>query len=704
MSFLKYIENLVRRRGFLLGACLVAVLLLVPTKMAHAGLLTWIGDKTAGAIIYGVTWLFMQLGIVLMSASAYLLDLSIRVSLGIGDISFITRGSLFTNEGVIAGWTVLRDISNIGFIFALVYIAVRTILGIADSGALQKQVVAVIIGAMLINFSAFITLVVIDAGNGLATVAYNQITRTGSSAAGPSPQDSGLISDAFLQYLRPQTLIASNVTSATSNIDDGIVFLLTGTLFLFAAYVLLEASFIFIVRTVRLMFSIVVAPLMFVAYAIPGLQGNLKKWFEELLGYSMVAPAYMFAILFILLLIKNLTGNATIASGVNGLGSIGNGGDFSVIKTVFLYILILILMNRCLAFARSASKEISEVATSWAGTTLGLAVGGVAGLGRMTVGRAASKLATSEGLKNYAARSVIGSGALRATKYTAGSSFDVRKTATLQKGAKAIGADLGKAGGEGGYDKILKTQVEAREKFAKDYLGTNKKAIVDKEKEIKDKISDTGADITSKQGEIDIQVTKTTEAAEKKRRAEGALLAVSLERDGMVEGGATVTPEKEAEFKAREAAAKQEVERYTQESQEAEAAEKVLRDQLAALEATKTNLEENIEQEKKKAGNSRQEAYAKRISSTDEKGNRVVTANPLTWIAGRKNKEAAEKIRKSFKEDKQKRLKDALKEAFPDETGKDKGKEEKKAEEKKGGEKKAANDDHKEEPHAEAAH
>ena len=625
-------------------------------------------DNTAGYLILGVAWLYQQIAMLLLAAGAYLLDLAIRVSLGIGDIAALTTGNLFLSEGVRVGWTVLRDIANIGFIFALIYIAIRTILNITDSGTLQKQVVSVIIGAMLINFSAFIALVVIDAGNSVAIVAYNQITRKG--APGPTQGDNSLISDAFLQHLNPQVLLAGK--PETTNTNAALVAFLAGTLYLFAAYVLLEAAFVFIIRTVRLMFSIVVAPLMFAAYAIPGLEGNLKKWFTDLLGYSLVAPAYIFAILFILLLIKNLV-KATVETEAVGLGALAasGGNSFSAVKTIFLFILILILMNRCLAFARSASAQISEVATSWAGTALGLAVGGIAGASRMTLGRAASKLATSDGLKNFAARSAFGAGILRTSKYAAGSSFDLRNAKPLQKGTKAIGADLGKAGGEGGYDKFLKTQVEAREKFAKDVLGKDTRAIKAKEEEIKNKEKE----IEKNTDAIRDQRTKVDQARARKAAAEKAVSDIAAEKEAALAGG-PIHPDLQADFNRRMEAAKSDLSAQTAALSAEEGAQKNLEQTADSLDKQKDKLEK----EKKTVGNIRQEIYADRL---DAKKGTQKGFNPGTWIIARKDKEAAEKIRKSFKEDKTKKLLDAFKEATGDEDKKDEGKA------KKGGDKEA---------------
>jgi hypothetical protein len=75
-------------------------------------------------------------------------------------------------------WTLLRDIANICFIFVLLYAAIQQII---NGSASKKILTSVIISAVLINFSLFVTRVVIDASNIVATSLYNQITLVADS-------------------------------------------------------------------------------------------------------------------------------------------------------------------------------------------------------------------------------------------------------------------------------------------------------------------------------------------------------------------------------------------------------------------------------------------------------------------------------------------------------------------------------------------
>ena len=83
---------------------------------------------------------------------------------------------MYDQPFVSEAWVVVRDLSNIFFIFILLYIAFQTILGLGGHGGGPKKMIAqVIIMALLINFSMFFTKVIIDSSNILALIFYNKI-------------------------------------------------------------------------------------------------------------------------------------------------------------------------------------------------------------------------------------------------------------------------------------------------------------------------------------------------------------------------------------------------------------------------------------------------------------------------------------------------------------------------------------------------
>ena len=66
-------------------------------------------------------------------------------------------------------WVLLRDTANITFIFILLYAAIKQIV---MGEVATKTLKNIIIAAVLINFSLFITKVVIDVGNMILWVVF----------------------------------------------------------------------------------------------------------------------------------------------------------------------------------------------------------------------------------------------------------------------------------------------------------------------------------------------------------------------------------------------------------------------------------------------------------------------------------------------------------------------------------------------------
>src|SRR3989344_3721655 len=89
-------------------------------------------------------------------------------------LAFSLNGTNYAQSVVSIGWTVTRDLANMLFIFALVYISFSLILGVQEVNA-RKILTHIIIAALLINFSFFLSRVVVDAGNLLALQFYNAI-------------------------------------------------------------------------------------------------------------------------------------------------------------------------------------------------------------------------------------------------------------------------------------------------------------------------------------------------------------------------------------------------------------------------------------------------------------------------------------------------------------------------------------------------
>ena len=119
----------------------------------------YIGDATFGNLGKFIGWLIFSISTWMLGAAGALLDLTIKTSL---------NTSNFASAAVASGWTSVRDLVNMFFIFALLYIAIGTILQLEKVNT-KKTLASLIVVGLLVNFSLFATKVVIDVSNVMAS-------------------------------------------------------------------------------------------------------------------------------------------------------------------------------------------------------------------------------------------------------------------------------------------------------------------------------------------------------------------------------------------------------------------------------------------------------------------------------------------------------------------------------------------------------
>lgn len=299
----------------------------------------------------------------------------------------------YTNlESVNVGWTIVRDFSNMFFIFALLYISILTIIGSAGSNA-KRWVTHLIIAALLINFSLFITQVVIDSGNILAKGFWNKITTVQAG------QTVSSVSTKFIQGFRVQTTwdttnnkMAPNAPKPQPpNITQRILIYLGGAAVMFVAgYVFLAGAIMMIIRTVTLLIVMIVSPFAFLGFALPNGKGKWAgEWLSKLVGATFVAPALVI-MLYIDSVIISSTDMSVLGGGTNANFALGltNSSDNFAIFYQFLVLIILLLAS--LTVAHKVGNGVGDKAGGWAKTAIGtgggMAIAGAAMYGRQTLG------------------------------------------------------------------------------------------------------------------------------------------------------------------------------------------------------------------------------------------------------------------------------------------------------------------------------
>jgi len=210
---------------------------------------------------------------------------------GMGTIFDLVAGFLNVQPTVVGdpttdlyiAWNVMRTIANVAFIiiFLIIIYSQLTSAGISNYG-LKKLLPRLIVAAILVNLSFFITAIAVDISNilgyGLQDV-FDQIRQNTFA----------IDNDSWSTNTEAWTNITIAVLSGGGIIAGGIgLSVATGASIVSAIYllipilvgVLLTILFVFLVLAARqaiIIILIIVAPLAFVAYLLP----NTEKWFEK---------------------------------------------------------------------------------------------------------------------------------------------------------------------------------------------------------------------------------------------------------------------------------------------------------------------------------------------------------------------------------------------------------------------------------------
>ncbi len=310
-------------------------------------------------------------------------------------LDYSTQSASYESGFVSEGWKIIRDLTNIGFIFALLYIAISTIVG---QGSAKSTLVWVIIMALVVNFSFFTTRVVIDASNILARVFYQNINVQEPNANADPNQTTKSITAALISKINIQN-IENDVSASLQEQPDAmdpwkialagiLITILVTIVNLVMIFVFFSIAMLFVGRVIGLWFSIIASPLAFLSIAFPGGKGwrrvGWDAWTSDLIGTAFLAPVFLFFIYLIILFLN--TGFLTDAmSGGTTLSSVLVG-----IIVPFAFFMTLLLTAK--KISSELAGQIASTVTGYLNTAM-MAVGGVAMAGTALAGGAVAGVA-----------------------------------------------------------------------------------------------------------------------------------------------------------------------------------------------------------------------------------------------------------------------------------------------------------------------
>ncbi|MGC9046608.1 MAG: hypothetical protein ACP5IC_00595, partial [Minisyncoccia bacterium] len=143
-------------------------------NISYANALFGLGDIATNFVkkfIFFIGWIIAQL-----------LAVFFRLAASFAIFTMTLNEQITSSPVVNVGWPVVRDLTNLGFVLALILIAYSTMLRIENYTA-QKLLVKLIAAAILVNFSFYIGAFIINFSNNLGMFFMNQITGQGANAS-----------------------------------------------------------------------------------------------------------------------------------------------------------------------------------------------------------------------------------------------------------------------------------------------------------------------------------------------------------------------------------------------------------------------------------------------------------------------------------------------------------------------------------------
>lgn len=451
--------------------------------------------------------------------------------------SFTLDTNSYKNNFVENGWRIIRDICNTAFIFILLYIAIRHILNLGTSNT-KKLLVNLVIVALFINFSMFLTRVIIDFGNITGRVFYNAITIENDTNTQYKNLSVGIVNYINPQRLLQEDMLTPSYTPSQEAIANGVqpgdvvklqedpgyaifIFLALAAVNISLALTFLSVGVLFVTRIIGLWFSMIFSPIAFISRAIPGGGGKVMsrlsfdKWLSDTVQLSIMVTVFLFFLYLIVMFLDVITGSPLFQGETTGK---------TLISIFFPFAIVIVMMQIAKRVAKDMAGDISSQTLKLVGNvakTTALGVGGVAlGAaavgGRALLGGAASRLKTSQTLNKWAEGSGIGGSAARwarrkATYLSDKATWDVRNTKAFnvaQQGLDiatqeaGLGTKLRFGGGlKDSFQDRFKKAEERREKQLKDMEADDNTSF---NKKVKYKIDDV---------EFEVDVTKSVAQA-----------------------------------------------------------------------------------------------------------------------------------------------------------------------------------------------
>ena len=186
-------------------------------------------------------------------------------------------------------WSSFRDIANVFFVIILSIIIFSQVSGVGISNyGIKKMLPKIIVFAILVNISWYISVIMIDISNILGHSLFEWLSGDGTWQFSSDSQSEDSPVEQILSGGNTAVAIGVGTAAAISG-----AFAAGSSILLFifsAALALIMMVFILLIRQAAVIVLVVVSPVAFVAGILPNTEGFFKKWMKFFKNMLMIYP------------------------------------------------------------------------------------------------------------------------------------------------------------------------------------------------------------------------------------------------------------------------------------------------------------------------------------------------------------------------------------------------------------------------------
>jgi hypothetical protein len=317
------------------------------------------GTDSAVGALFGFLKKVIAFIVLLLTSFIYWIFATILVPILVALIQVHPYKDEFVNF-IYPGWIIIRNISNIAFIVALLYMGLKILFQQEDASKSRGFIVTLILMALLVNFSLVI-------GQGIVAIAD-------TFQAQFLPEDSKVIETLGHKLMVDPILIfrgnggvatggTFTAEAAASDLPKAIVLLVLAIAAFFSFVALIAFMF---VRLVALWVLYMMSPLAYVGRILPETKKYASQWWQEFIKYAFSVPIMAFFLNIAALIAVTFSaqsGDQVQVSGARGylLGSSAAGVTEFALTTVSHFIVLIFLfmgMKYALQFGGAGAKQI----------------------------------------------------------------------------------------------------------------------------------------------------------------------------------------------------------------------------------------------------------------------------------------------------------------------------------------------------------